>query len=284
VSRKEINASAALERLMATYGFKQQKELAEHLGIHGNNVSSWLARNSIPSSVLLECALDTGVDVHWLAYGEFANASFKAGMDVPKGKALYDEVMSNGGKAVLRRIMDAYGFNTQKQLCDLLDISSGTVSTWVRREYFPGDVVVTCALDTGVSLRWLSTGEGKPYQEEVNTSENRHPGLVEIQRYLLNNGTLTKKGTTFFDHQAFPDLTQNDSLVTDGKQHWYIDLTVSTIGNGSHLLDIDGYIDIYEVSRLPANKISVKRDGVTFECVSDSVRCAGAVRKTICTS
>ncbi|WP_234405960.1 helix-turn-helix transcriptional regulator [Pectobacterium brasiliense] len=48
--------------------------------------------------------------------------------------------------------MDAYGFTLEKQLCDLLGISSGTVSKWVRRDYFPGDVVVICALDTGVSF------------------------------------------------------------------------------------------------------------------------------------
>lgn len=69
--------------------------------------------------------------------------------------------MGNGGKTVLRRILDAYGFNMQKELGDLLGISSGTISTWVRRDFFPGDVVVTCALDTGVSLEWLATGKGQ---------------------------------------------------------------------------------------------------------------------------
>lgn len=48
-----------------------------------------------------------------------------------------------------------------KELGDLLGISSGTISTWVRRDFFPGDVVVTCALDTGVSLEWLATGKGQ---------------------------------------------------------------------------------------------------------------------------
>lgn len=45
--------------------------------------------------------------------------------------------MANGGRAVLRRILDAYGFTLQKELGDLLGISSGTISTWVRRDFSP---------------------------------------------------------------------------------------------------------------------------------------------------
>lgn len=60
-----------------------------------------------------------------------------------------------GGKAVLTRMLQAYGFSMQKELGDLYGLSSGTISTWVRRDIL-GDVVVACALDTGVSLRWLA--------------------------------------------------------------------------------------------------------------------------------
>ncbi|WME30272.1 helix-turn-helix domain-containing protein [Klebsiella pneumoniae] len=41
------------------------------------------------------------------------------------------------GKIVLRRILDAYGFKLQKELGDHLNIPSGTMSAWVRREHFP---------------------------------------------------------------------------------------------------------------------------------------------------
>ena len=93
--------------------------------------------------------------------------------------------MANGGKPVLRRILDAYGFTMQKQLCELLDISSGMVSTWVRRNYFPGDVVVACALDTGVDLRWLATGKNKQHK---GTSQQLKRNL--IPRKNLAAGTL----------------------------------------------------------------------------------------------
>lgn len=97
MSKNDVNASAALERVLSAYGFKQQKELAERLGIHANNVSSWLARNVIPSNVFVECALDTGADLRWLINGELANARFEVVKTKLKGKQLYDEIMANGG-------------------------------------------------------------------------------------------------------------------------------------------------------------------------------------------
>lgn len=66
-----------------------------------------------------------------------------------------------GGKAVLQRILDAYGFTMQKQLGDLHELSSGTISTWVRRNFFPGDVVVACALDTGGVFTLVGNREGE---------------------------------------------------------------------------------------------------------------------------
>jgi len=36
-----------------------------------------------------------------------------------------------GGKAVLTRMLQAYGFGMQKELGDLYGLSSGTISTWV---------------------------------------------------------------------------------------------------------------------------------------------------------
>ncbi|MGI8472173.1 helix-turn-helix domain-containing protein [Pectobacterium brasiliense] len=49
--------------MLSAYRFKHQQELAERLGLHANNVSSWLSRNTIPGNVFIECALDTGADL-----------------------------------------------------------------------------------------------------------------------------------------------------------------------------------------------------------------------------
>lgn len=141
-----------LERLMSSYGVSTQKDLAAALAIPANNISGWTHRDSVPGNSIIKCVLDTGDELQWLVTGELAKAKFDYEPNAPNGEALYSEITSNGGKPVLRRIMDAYGFTLQKQLCDSLGISSGTVSTWVRRNYFPGNVVVICAFNTGVSL------------------------------------------------------------------------------------------------------------------------------------
>ena len=81
-----------------------QKELSDKLDIAKSNVASWLARGQVPGNVIVQCALDTGVDVNWLVPGGLEKASFHPRISNISGKAVYDEVMVNGGKPVLRRI------------------------------------------------------------------------------------------------------------------------------------------------------------------------------------
>ena len=56
----------------------------------------------------------------------------------------------------------------------------------------------------------------------------------------------------------------------------------SALINGLCLLDIDGVIDVYNITRLPGNKIKVE-SGLNsyFECMSEDVTCRGVVLKTI---
>lgn len=133
---ENLNTQELIERISSSYGVTTQRALAEVLGVPSNSISTWIQRNSLPGKAIIKCSLETGADLNWLMTGELVNSHLR---DEPllKGKQLYDEIMANGGKLVLRRLLDAYGFTMQKELGDLLDISSGTISTWIRREYFP---------------------------------------------------------------------------------------------------------------------------------------------------
>ncbi|NUA42408.1 hypothetical protein HAT93_00008 [Dickeya solani] len=190
-----VSAAFVLERIMSSYGVKTQKELSEVTEIPTNTISNWVQRGNVPGNIILKCALDTGADAGWLVTGEFANANVFTHKSPLKGKALYEQILSSGGKAVLRRMLDAYGFSTQKELGDLLGIAPGTISTWIRRDFFPGDVVVTCALDTGVSLAWLATGKGSPQQNDVPVSRHDDSGICLIPRNLLKTGKLQDAGS-----------------------------------------------------------------------------------------
>lgn len=267
-------AAPAIERILSAYGLSSQKELGEKLGIYANNISSWLARDSVPGNVFVECAIETGADIRWLVTGELAKANSPHA--TLKGKELYEEVMASGGKAVLRRILDAYGFSMQKELGDLLGISSGTISTWVRRDFFPGDVVVTCALDTGVSLEWLATGKGQMRANKEAAISN-----YSIKKSRLESGELKDAGAWYPDPSMIPSDSEELIFVEGVGSSWLVDRSASNISNGRWLIDIDGAFDVFDVIRLPGGKVRLTNKSAEFECNISDITPAGAVVLTL---
>ncbi|AUY25585.1 phage repressor protein CI [Mixta calida] len=272
----EGTALEIVERLSSAYGVTTQKALAECLGVPAANVSNWVQRDSVPGSAFVKCALDTGSDLHWLTSGKLANANLDTSPSIPKGEALYNEITSNGGKPVLRRIMDAYGFTLQKQLCELLGISSGTVSTWVRRNYFPGDIVVTCALDTGVSLQWLATGKGnqRDGRAEINTD-------TMIPRKNLAAGILQDAGYLIIDLNFMPQKIVQPLFIYGNTKSWFVDMNLSDISNGRWLLGIDEKYDVYDIALSPGRIINVSNEMTSFTCKIDEVECLAKVILTV---
>lgn len=280
MSEFKPNASEVLDRLSSSYGVSTQKELAMCLEISPGNVSAWVQRGSVPGNAIIKCALDTGADLKWLVSGLFANANLRSanipkGARADRGKKLLKKMLSGGGKSVLKRILDAYGFTTQKELSEYLEISTGTISTWVRREYFPGDVVIACALDTGASLEWLATGEiNNESQAEPSTS-----AIPTISKKILLAGKLDDDGFCYIDESFVPGGVnlKNLNYVRSGKSAWLIDMEVSELSNGSWLLDIDGTLDVYAVSKRPGNKLRITGHDGEFECSTNEVIAKGLV-------
>ena len=276
MSNFESNAQEVIERMLSAYAVTTQRALAEALSVPSNNVSAWSQRNSVPGSAIIKCALDTGADLQWLVNGELAKANYKCGVELPSGENLLNEITSNGGKTVLRRIMDAYGFTLQKQLCELLGISSGTVSTWVRRNYFPGDVVVTCALETGVDLQWLALGKGKQHVETDNFSANH-----SIPRRNLVAGSLHEAGLWEINLSFISQNLVEPVFISSSNSAWVVDMNIGEISNGRWLMGIDGKYDVYDIALLPGRKISVTNKGTNFTCGAEEVKTAGKVVLTM---
>ncbi|EMO7190203.1 helix-turn-helix domain-containing protein [Pluralibacter gergoviae] len=275
---ENLNAQEIVERISSAYGVSSQRALAEALDVPANNISSWLQRDSIPYKAVVKCALDTDADLYWLVNGKFANANKESSVQL-QGKSLYEEILATGGRPVLRRILDAYGFRMQKELGDLLDISSGTISTWVRREFFPGDVVVACALDTGVSLRWLATGKGEMFMQPAQTAADA--GVHRIARYRLESGALKEAGRWALDDSL---VTQNgaDLVFIQGLNiGWLVDTSAQTLGNGRWFISIDGSLDVFDVVRLPGGKIHLTNTAADFECSISDVAPYGLVTLTL---
>ncbi|GBU13781.1 repressor [Enterobacterales bacterium] len=185
-----------------------------------------------------------------------------------------------GGKAVLGRMLQAYGFSMQKELGDLYGLSSGTISTWVRRNYFPGDVVVACALDTGVSLRWLATGHGT-MQDNQPTQRADVEKVSHLTKLRLRGGALEEEGEWAVDGSLLDASLTRPAYVVKGHHSWIIDLGSDNIGNGRWLLDIDGDVDVYDVARLPGNRLKISSLATTFDCGVEEVKALGQVFITL---
>ncbi|MFP1740962.1 phage repressor protein CI [Lonsdalea quercina] len=275
---EDLDTQALIERIGASYGVSTQRALAEVLGVPPNSISTWVQRNSFPGKAIIQCSLDTGADLNWLLTGKFSNSNLR---DEPslKGKALYEEIMASGGKSVLRRILDAYGFSMQKDLAELLDISSGTISTWIKRGYFPGDVVVSCALDTGVSLRWLATGKGDMF--EVPTQDAATTKAISIPKQKLESGVLSDAGEWQMD-AALSAVDKRFLVFIDGVSHsWLVNTDVKNVGNGRWVINIDNFYDVYDIARLPGGKLKLSNNSVSFDCNASDVTPFGAVLFTL---
>lgn len=284
MSDSASDVKQVIERMLISYGVKTRQAYSELTRIPLSTVSNWVARGNVPGDYIIQCALDTGADLKWLTEGvELANVRFEAGDYPMKGIRLMEAMQNSGGKDILQRIMQAYGFTLQKELGDYLEIPSGTMSAWVRREHFPGDVVIVCALDTGVSLYWLATGNGSIYE---NKKESVNPsllpaGLKQITKYSIHTGQLTENGKWFCDESLIDSTVINPALVEKNGQRWCVDLDAKNIANGRWLVDVDGTADVYDVARLPGNRLSVKNGSSQFECLVAEVNCVGMVFLTL---
>jgi len=271
-----------IERILISYGVKNRQAYSEITKIPLSTISNWVARGNVPGDYLIQCALDTGANLKWLTEGtELANVSFEPGKYPMKGKRLMEAMENSGGKEILQRIMQAYGFTLQKELGDHLGIPSGTMSAWVRREHFPGDVVIVCSLDTGASLYWLATGNGGIQDKKTEEVSLMPAGLKQLPKYSIHTGQIVESGLWFCDASMIDTNVINPVFVEKNGHGWLVDLDVKNIANGRWLIDVDGTCDVYDIARLPGNKLTVKNDSSQFECLVNEVICVGMVFLTL---
>ncbi|VFS47432.1 phage repressor protein CI [Budvicia aquatica] len=61
---------AAIDRMVVAYGFKTKTSLCEQLGITSSTLANRYTRDSFPADYVIQCALETGASLRWLATGE----------------------------------------------------------------------------------------------------------------------------------------------------------------------------------------------------------------------
>lgn len=68
------------------------------------------------------------------------------------------------------RLHEVFGVKNDNQLGDALQVNRSTLGNWRSRDSVPYTICVDVALERGVSLDWLLTGEGAMYRENIGNA------------------------------------------------------------------------------------------------------------------
>lgn len=181
---------------------------------------------------------------------------------------------SSGGKKVIERLVEAYGFTTRQALCDHLGVSKSTMATRYMRDIFPSDWVIACALETEVSLKWLVDGSGEKY--EAGKSD-----IVPLPRLKISNEQLYKNGTVYFDKEILPQDMSALAIIEEPSVTYIAELEFKNITDGKWLVSIDNTYSVRDVSRIPNNQIRVTKDNMSFECAVNDIEFVANIVKSI---
>lgn len=178
---------------------------------------------------------------------------------------------------VLDRVLEAYGFTSKLMLAQHFDMAASSLSGRYRRGGFPADMVVRCMAETGVSLEWLATGQGKKFDtEELD--------ILKLPRKKLVDGQLFDAGYAMFDKVFFRagiPLPTSPFCLEDEKAQYIIEQQYSEIYDGEWLVNIEGKISVRNLVRIPVKKVRVSGVGMAFDCALEDIEVLGRIVMTI---
>ncbi|MFP2467867.1 phage repressor protein CI [Pseudescherichia vulneris] len=172
---------------------------------------------------------------------------------------------NSGGKKVIERLVEAYGFNTRQALCDHLGVSKSTMATRYMRDIFPADWVIQCALETGSSLEWLATGIG-------STSNDFVQDIVQLPHQKIIDGNLRDASSYFLDKKIIPREILKPTIISDDGSYYLVEMEFSEIIDGLWIVEIEGTISSRNLTRIPVGKVQVASELSFFECMLDEIK------------
>lgn len=174
---------------------------------------------------------------------------------------------------VLDRVIEAYGFGSKMMLAEHIGIAPSSLSGRYKRSGFPADIVVICLADTGVSLEWLATGQGKKFSDD-------ELDVMKFPRQKLIDGQLYESGFLMFDNALFlpgVPVPENPTCIIDGTAQFVIDKNYIEVFDGDWLIELEGKTSIRTLTRVPIKKVRVSGSGMAFDCNLDDVNVIGRV-------
>lgn len=174
---------------------------------------------------------------------------------------------------VLDRIIEAYGFSSKIMLAHHLEMASSSLAGRYKRNIFPADLAVRCVAETGVSLEWLATGNGKPFDYEKLDN-------LKIPNFQLKNGQLIPSDHLMFDKVIFPNqapLPSEPISIQDGNDYFIIDKKFNEVFDGKWLIEFDKKNSIRELTRMPMQRVRISGIGMAFDCEISDIKIHGRV-------
>ncbi|CQD34475.1 phage repressor protein CI [Yersinia mollaretii] len=172
----------------------------------------------------------------------------------------------SGGRKAIDRLIEAYGFTTRQALCDHLGVSKSTLATRYMRDIFPAEWIIQGALETGVSLSWLTTGEGVMFE---NAKLN---DVVQIPRKKLLDGKLYDSNFYMFDKAFLPDGLKDPVVILDGDITYIADRLFDEVQDGKWVVDIEGKLIVRDIVNLPGKRIRIISNQTSFDCSIDEIK------------
>ncbi|EOG1846632.1 TPA: phage repressor protein [Enterobacter cloacae] len=178
---------------------------------------------------------------------------------------------------VLDRVVDAYGFTSKLQLADHFDMASSSLSARFKRGIFPADMVVRCVAETGASLEWLATGQGRKFDDE-------ELDILKMPRRKIVDGLIYDAGMYMLDKVSFlpgVPLPTSPICVLEGNNQFIVDTSFTEVYDDKWLVEIEGKTSIRTLTRIPIKKVRVSGVGMAFDCGIDDITVIGRVVLTI---
>ncbi len=184
---------------------------------------------------------------------------------------------SRGGAEVLDRVIQAYGFNTKLALAEHLDIASSSLANRYKRDFFPADIVVRCMAETGATLEWLATGQGRKFNDD-------ELDIMKLPRKKIVDGKLYESGFLMLDKVTFlpgKPLPQNPICVIDNTMQYIVDQHFTEVYDDVWLVEVEGKTSVRTLTRIPVGKVRVSGVGMAFDCGIDDIKIIGRIVLTI---
>lgn len=178
------------------------------------------------------------------------------------------QMINQDTKAVIDRMLLAYGLKTKLALCEALNITASALANRQLRNAFPAEYVLKCALDTGASLRWLTYGQGEMFEQNVITA----PSALAVPSKVLSRRQLQDGETLLLDKSFLPEGIKKPIVVIDGDVQYIATQEYDEVNDGTWLIDIDTNISIRELVRIPGHKVNVSDQKHSFVCLIEELK------------